>query len=316
MKTKRLLCLGLILLLNLSVFAIRYKSAEGTNEGKHWEIWRDSSIDSEDFIVNGRTVLSGYWHFNVFTFGEKLYIQGTKNKNSKSTIYSMNGNVVIPSGYEYTTKKTFEGFSGEFLEVRKTNGSDLYSSEMKLIKSGFSYYGEKSFVGNEEKFMEFTFKLGDKYESELYNHRWELVLPKYKSMIRVNDQNGNIKYWEIDNSSGYTGILSSDLKTWIIDFGKQFTDIKEISVGGTKRYICKKGNYLGLYDENVKEIVAPNTFTEMTNTQISTSSYFLCKKNGYWGLYDVNMNEIIAPEYDALSTFEGTNFIKFKLTQL
>ena len=289
MKAKRLLCLGLILLLNLSVFAIRYKSAEGTDEGKHWEIWRDSSIDSEDFIVNGRTVLSGYWHFYVFTFGDKLYIQGTKNKNSESTIYSMNGNVVIPSGYEYTTKKTFEGFSGEFLEVRKTNGSDLYSSEMKLIKSGFSYYDEKSFVGNEEKFIEFTFERGDKYESELYNHRWELVLPKYKSMIRVNDQDGNIKYWEIDNSSGYTGLLSSDLKTWIIDFGKQFTDIKEISAGGTKRYICKKGNYWGLYDEKVREIFMPNTFTEMTNTLISTSSYFLCKKNGYWGLCAINL---------------------------
>ena len=54
-------------------------------------------------------------------------------------------------------------------------------------------------------------------------------------------------------------------------------------------------------------------FSDIYDTTIAGVRYYRCKKDGYWGLYDTKFNEVIAPDFEDLSVFSGTNFIKFKL---
>ena len=184
---------------------------------------------------------------------------------------------LIKSEYDgYARRIDIEGYNGYLITVPSgTSGTcDLYDSNLKLLKSGILIAEEEKLEGRNEKYIRLSYKKGDSYEYELYTRDWKLALPRYKYLWQNKDNQGNFKYWYIEDSYGYKGRLDSNWN-WILPLEKRFSEI---------------------YD-----------------TKIAGINYYRCKKGGYWGLFDSKFNEVIAPDYEELGIFDGTNFIKFKL---
>ena len=182
---------------------------------------------------------------------------------------------IIKSEYDgYARRVDIEGYNGYLITIPSESGCDLYDSNLKLLKSGISSAEEGKLDGRTEKYILLTYKRGDSYEHELYTRDWKLALPRYKYLWQNKDNQGNFKYWKIEDCNGYQGWLDRNWN-WIIPLEKRFSEIYETKIAGINYYRCKKG--------------------------------------GYWGLFDSKFNEVIAPDYEEMGIFDGTNFIKFKL---
>lgn len=322
--------LVLISLLCLSIYTYGFDKRvdkQGYFNGKHWEIVTDwdkvgtHNHENDGLYVDGVSVLScNNYTIDTVTIGKNLYFKVQRYESDKHfKLYNLSGERVlsfefdlIDKGgsdgnlnglYEFAKidngvhrhylcdsnlkliKSEYDGFAGR-VDIEGYNGylitvpsgtsgtCDLYDSNLKLLKSGISSAEEKKLEGRNEKYIRLTYKRGDSYEYELYTRDWKLALPRYKYLWQEKDNQGNFKYWNIKDSNGYEGRLDSNWN-WIIPLEKRFSDIYETKIAGINYYGCKKG--------------------------------------GYWGLYDSKLNEVIAPDYEDLSVFDGTNFIKFKL---
>ena len=152
--------------------------------------------------------------------------------------------------------------------------SYLCDSNIKLIKSDYSYSYIKTLEGFTDEYLMLVYKTSDGYETECYTMDMKMILPRYKNLWIKKDNQGNFQYWHIEDCYGYDGRLDANFN-WIIPLEKRFSDIYDTTIAGVR--------------------------------------YYRCKKDGYWGLYDTKFNEVIAPDFEDLSVFSGTNFIKFKL---
>ena len=183
---------------------------------------------------------------------------------------------LIKSGYDgYAKRIDVEGYNGYFITIPSgTSGtSELYDSNLKLLKSGFSRASDKKIEGRNETYLELTYK-DNGYEQELYTTDMKMVFPRYRYLWQKNDSQGNFQYWHIEDCYGHKGRLDKGWN-WIVSLDKGFSEIYEETISGVNYYKCKRGDY--------------------------------------WGLFDTKFNEVIPPDYEDLDYFAGTNYVKFKL---
>lgn len=268
----------------VSVFSCNNYTIDTVTIGKnlYFKVQRfESNKHYKLYNLSGERVLS--FEFDLIDKGGSngnlngLY-EFAKIDNGVHRHYLCDSNLkLIKSEYDgYARRIDIEGYNGYLITVPSgTSGTcDLYDSNLKLLKSGISSAKEEKLEGRNEKYILLTYKRGDSYEYELYTRDWKLALPRYKYLWQEKDNQGNIKYWYIEDSYGYKGRLDSNWN-WILPLEKRFSEI---------------------YD-----------------TKIAGINYYRCKKGGYWGLFDSKFNEVIAPDYEEMGIFDGTNFIKFKL---
>ena len=184
---------------------------------------------------------------------------------------------LIKSGYDgYAKRIDVEGYNGYFITIPSgTSGtSELYDSNLKLLKSGFSRASDKKIEGRNETYLELTYHKDNGYEQELYTTDMKMVFPRYRYLWQKNDSQGNFQYWHIEDCYGHKGRLDKGWN-WIVSLDKGFSEIYEETISGVNYYKCKRGDY--------------------------------------WGLFDTKFNEVIPPDYEDLDYFAGTNYVKFKL---
>lgn len=265
----------------VSVFSCNNYTIDTVNIGRNlcFKIKRTEGTHYKLYSINGE---------QIFSFGFNLIDRGGAdgNLNGLYEFHTIDNGVhrqhlcgsnlkLIKSGYDgYARRVDIEGYNGYLITIPSGSGCDLYDSNLKLLKSGIQRAEEGKLEGRSEKYILLTYKKGDSYEHELYTRDWRLALPRYKYLWQNKDNQGNFKYWYIQDSYGYEGRLDRNWN-WIVPLDKRFSEIYETTIAGINYYRCKKG--------------------------------------GYWGLFDSKFNELIAPDYEELGVFDGTNFIKFKL---
>lgn len=277
---KRFLFVATMILLCGSVFA-QIKS-EGTYEGMQWQIAGEGYKEERCLIVNGKTVLNDKHSIQPKEIGGKLFFEAQRRIGKNNTeLFSIKGDRVIPYKYDWLEfPKDKKGW--DYVKVvRVENEPDLlYTVDLKLLHSNVSSSSPivKTFEGINEKFLEVLLQdEKGKLIYALYNTDWKLIVPIYKYFYLSGE------YFQFESPNGFKGRLDKSFQ-WIgpsATVAQQFERVEELP------------------DEN--------------NTKHIPTKYYRCKKGGYWGLYDSNYKEIIAPDYEDLSYFENTNFIKFKL---
>ncbi len=250
---------------------------QGDFEGKHWEIIFD--MDKVGVSRNNEGVnVDG---FSVFPCNNYRVDTVTIGKTLCFEIEPHKGshcnlyNLKGESLLSFSFDQIYKraGFY-EFVKRDNVDTNYLCDSNIKLIKSDYTYSKIETLEGFTDKYLMLAYKTSDGYEHECYTMDMKMVLPRYKYLWIDKDNQGNFQYWRIEDCYGHVGRLDTNFN-WIIPLEKRFSDIYDTTIAGVR--------------------------------------YYRCKKDGYWGLYDTKFNEVIAPDFEDLSVFSGTNFIKFKL---
>lgn len=215
---KRVLCVLLFALICVSLFA-EHVIGEGSYQGKHWQIWYYSRNDCR-FVVDGKTILSGYYFIQNIVFEDKVYFEATKSEKGLSKLYTINGNLAISSEYSFFTENRYEE-------------------------------GPK-------RVIEFTIRKDDKWEHELYDADLQLIMPKYRYFGPLKDDDGNIVKWLFVCMNDFQCLLANDWKTWIGPSPTEVQRFGKVEKLSDSYYKCKIGSGWGLYSSNLKEIVAPD----------------------------------------------------------
>lgn len=250
---------------------------QGDFEGKHWEIIIDSdkSYNNKGVNVDGVSVFPcNNGGVDTVTIGKTLCLQVRKAGFSHYKLYNLKGESLFSFSFDLICKVSEKAGLYEFVKIdNDIHTNYLCDSNFFFIKSGYAMCGEFKLEGFPEKYFAIFYKKGDGYEEELYTMDMKMILPRYKRSWINKDNQGNYQYTIMD-CDGRVGILDTNFN-WIIPLEKRFSDIYDTTIAGVR--------------------------------------YYRCKKDGYWGLYDTKFNEVIAPDFEDLSVFSGTNFIKFKL---
>ena len=254
---------------------------EGNYQGMHWQI--TGNYGERCLIVDGETILNYKKRIRTREIGGKLYFEAVvkSSGNYLSQLYSIKGDRVIPYDYKWLEfpKNKEEWDWVKVYRVDKTNW--LYNSDLKLLHSNASSISPKviTLEGINEIFLDVTLEDGENLVHALYSADWKLVVPIYKYFGLSSSGD----YYNFNSPNGFEGKLDKSFH-WIgpsATLAQQFEKIEQIQ------------------NEN--------------NYRSSAFEYYKCKKGGYWGLYDSNLKEIVAPDYEDFRFFDGTNFIKFKL---
>lgn len=277
----KMICLTSLLLSMLlcaKVYGYEKVTKQGYFEGKHWEIIIDSdkSYNNQGVNVDGVSVFPcNNTGVDTVTIGKTLCFQVQKAGFSHYKLYNLKGESLFSFSFDLICKVSEKAGLYEFVKIdNDIHTNYLCDSNLKFIKSGWSGCLETTLEGSSEKYFTLAYKKGDGYEWELYTMDMKMVLPRHKHLSVKKDNQGNLKYWNIVDCDGRVGILDTNFN-WIMPLEKRFSEIHDTFIAGVR--------------------------------------YFRCKKDGYWGLFDTKYNEVIAPDFEDLSVFSGTNFIKFKL---
>lgn len=260
-----------VLFMSLNVFG--QEKNEGNYQGMHWQIRGEGYKNERCLIIDGETKLNYKHGIRPKEIGGKLYFEALVKSSGHylSQLYSIKGDRVIP--YDYSWLEFQENKEGwNWIKVTRVGDSNLlYTSDLKLLHSNVASLDPKvvTFEGINSKFLQVYLKNGDKLNKALYSIDWKLVVPIYRSFYLSGE------HFKFESPNGFEGKLDKSFH-WIGPSPNQAQQFEKVEKLGSEKY-------------------------------------YKCKKNGYWGLYDSNLKEIVAPDYEDFGYFEDTNFIKFKL---